>query len=45
MKFYKLFYEIIEELSNYKHIYTNSSKTEKGTRIFIIAANFQLKIK
>lgn len=37
----QLFHEIIEELHNYKHIrvYTDASKTEKGTVIAIITPN------
>lgn len=39
----QLFYEIFRELLNYKHnIYTNASKTEKGTEIAIITPyNYQ----
>jgi len=35
----QLFYEIIQQLPNYKHVYCDVSKTEKGTAIVIIAPN------
>ncbi|KAL4083656.1 hypothetical protein QTP88_028972 [Uroleucon formosanum] len=41
----QLFYELTEEFFNFKHIYTNASKTENGTGIAIIAPNFQKKIR
>jgi len=44
----QLCYEITEEHDNYKHIYTDASKTEKtekGTGIAILASNTQVTRK
>lgn len=41
----QLFHEIIEGLHNYKQIYTDASKTEKGSGIAILTPNSQLTQK
>jgi len=40
-RYKQLYYEMIGEFPNYKHIYTDASKTNTGTGIAIITPNSQ----